>query len=98
MLKRPNSEILLPSRGRAQIRPNVLDRARVRAILGAHKNLKHRVFLAMVYGSGLRVSEACALRPCHIESAPDRMLVRVEQGKGRKDRYTLLSQNALVLL
>jgi integrase len=38
------------------------------------------------------------LKACQIESAPDRMMVRVEQGKGRKDRYTLLSQRALELL
>ena len=98
LLQRPDSEFSLPRRGRARIRPHVLDRASVRKILDAHKNLKHRDFLAMVYGSGLRVSEACRLRPCDIESAPDRMMVRVEQAKGRKDRYTLLSSSALELL
>jgi site-specific recombinase XerD len=44
------------------------------------------------------VSEVCRLKACHIESAADRMMVRVEQGKGRKDRYTLLSQRALDVL
>ena len=98
LLKRSDAEFELPRRGRACIRPHMLDRASVRLILEAHTNLKHRALLAMVYGSGLRVSEVCELRPCHIESAPDRMMVRVEQGKGRKDRYTLLSHSALVLL
>ena len=76
----------------------MLDRATVRAILEAPHCLKHRAMLTLVYGSGLRVSEVVRLKPCHIESAPDRMVVRVEQGKGRKDRYTLLSRHSLDLL
>jgi len=98
VLKRRKDEFSLPPRGRAHQRPTILDRTSVAAVLAAPANLKHRALLAMVYGSGLRVSEVCRLRPCHIESAPDRMLVRVEQGKGHKDRYTLLSQSALSLL
>jgi site-specific recombinase XerD len=54
---------------------------------------KHRVFLMTVYGGGLRLGEACRLQPCHIDSA--RMQIRVEAGKGRKDRYTLLSPRLL---
>lgn len=88
----------IPPRGRSQHRPLVLSRSEVQRILQATPNLKHRALLAMVYGSGLRVSEVCRLRPHHIESAPDRMLVRVEQGKGHKDRYTVLSRQALVML
>jgi len=98
MLKRPTAEFSLPPRGRAKKRPRVLDRATVRKILEADRNLKHRALLTLTYGSGLRVSEVVRLKPCHIESAPDRMVVRVEQGKGRKDRYTLLSRHALELL
>jgi site-specific recombinase XerD len=88
----------IPPRGRSHHRPFVLSRLEVQRIIQATCNLKHRALLAMVYGSGLRVSEVCRLRPHHIESAPDRMLVRVEQGKGHKDRYTILSQAALDLL
>ena len=88
----------LPPRGRPRTRPTVLDRESVRMVLSAHRNIKYRALLAMVYGSGLRVGEACRLKPGDIESAPDRMLVRVEQGKGHKDRYTLLSRGALALL
>lgn len=51
--------------------------------------LKDRVFLMTVYGAGLRLNEACHLRPRDIES--DRMMIRVNQGKGAKDRYTILS-------
>jgi site-specific recombinase XerD len=50
---------------------------------------KDRVFLMTVYGAGLRLNEACHLRPPDIES--DRMMIRVNQGKGAKDRYTILS-------
>lgn len=48
------------------------------------------------YAGGLRVSELVQLKPIHIES--DRMLIRVEQGKGNKDRYTLLSEQLLLNL
>ena len=98
MLKRPTAEFSLPPRGRARKRPKVLDREAVRKILEAPRCLKHRALLTVVYGSGLRVSEVVHLKPCHIESAVDRMVVRVEQGKGRKDRYTLLSRHSLELL
>jgi len=54
---------------------------------------KHRVFLMTVYGGGLRLGEACRLQPTQIDSA--RMQIRVEQGKGNKDRYTLLSARLL---
>ena len=54
---------------------------------------KHRTFLMTVYGGGLRLGEACRLKPCHIDSA--RGQIRVEDGKGRKDRYTLLSPRLL---
>jgi site-specific recombinase XerD len=76
----------------------VLARETVRKILEAPRSLKHRALLTLVYGSGLRVSEVVLLKPRHIESAPDRMVVRVEQSKGRKDRYTILSKHSLLLL
>ena len=98
VLKRTTEEFSLPPRGRSKKRPLVLDRETVRRILEAEKNLKHRALLTLGYGSGLRVSELVHLKPRHIESAPDRMVVRVEQGKGRKDRYTLLSRHCLELL
>lgn len=98
LLKRLTAEFYLPPRGRSGKRPKVLDRESVRKILGALKNIKHRALLALVYGSGLRVSEVVHLKLGHIESAPDRMVVRVEQSKGRKDRYTLLSRHSLELL
>jgi integrase/recombinase XerD len=56
-------------------------------------NVKHRAFLMTVYGAGLRVSEACHLKLEDIHRS--RMQIRVVQGKGRKDRYTLLSPRLL---
>lgn len=57
---------------------------------------RHRTFLATVYAAGLRLNEACHLRLADIDSA--RMQIRVVQGKGRKDRYTLLSPKLLAEL
>ncbi len=54
---------------------------------------KHRAFLMTVYGGGLRLGEACRLKPLQIDSA--RMQIRVQDGKGHKDRYTLLSPRLL---
>lgn len=54
---------------------------------------KHRTFLMTVYAAGLRASEACHLKVKDIESG--RMAIRVEQGKGGRDRYTVLSPRAL---
>lgn len=80
----------LPPRGRPRKRPQVLSREEVGRLIQATRNLKHRAFLLTAYGAGLRVSEVTRLQACHIESSPDRMMVRVEQGKGHKDRYSVL--------
>jgi site-specific recombinase XerD len=73
--------------------PEPLSRGEIARILDATRNLKHRALLMTTYGGGLRVSELVRLQPRDIHSA--RMLIRVNQGKGRKDRYTLLSQRLL---
>jgi len=85
----------IPPRPRIKKLPSILSEEEVVRLFNATANLKHRVFLKMVYSAGLRLSEAISLRPEHIESDPSRMMVRVEQGKGRKDRYTVLSRNLL---
>jgi len=76
--------------------PVVLDLAEVRTLLSVMENLKHRALLTITYSAGLRVSEAAKLRVTDIDSK--RMMVRVQQGKGGKDRYSILSQTALELL
>lgn len=93
---RSEAEFSIPPRTRAKRLPMLLSRDEVAMLLTAKDNIKHRALLTTIYGSGLRVSEAVNLRPEHIES--DRMMIRVEQGKGRKDRYTILSKKCLDLL
>lgn len=96
VLKREPLSFKLPCRGRPRNRPQILSPEECLRIINGPVNLKHRAFLYMVYGSGLRVSEAVHLLPKHIES--DRMMVFVKSGKGKKDRYTLLAQAALEVL
>jgi integrase/recombinase XerD len=72
----------------AQTLPVILSREEVRRLLESAKNLKYRTALSVAYGAGLRVSEVTALKVGDIDSQP--MLLRVEQGKGSKDRYALL--------
>ena len=62
-------------------------------LIEAARNLKHRVLMMTAYSTGLRRFELVRLTPQDIHS--DRMLIRVDQGKGRKDRYTLLSERLL---
>ena len=73
--------------------PIVLDLSEVESIFAVTKNLKHRAMLMITYSSGLRVSEAARLELTDIDSK--RMTVRVCQGKGGKDRYSILSQRTL---
>jgi integrase/recombinase XerD len=75
--------------------PEVLSPAEVAAFLNAVKIPKQRVILTVCYAAGLRVSEAVRLEPA-IDS--QRMVIRVEAGKGRKDRYVMLSPRLLDLL
>jgi len=95
-LGRGDSEFSIPPRPRVRQLPMLLSREEVARIINASGNIKHRALLTTVYASGLRASEAVRLKPEHIESS--RMMIRVEQGKGRKDRYTVLSQHCLEML
>lgn len=76
--------------------PAVLSQSEVKAILDATKNLKHRALLMTIYASGLRVSEAANLKVTDIDSK--NMQIFVDQGKGKKDRYTILSKSNLEVL
>jgi len=73
--------------------PVVLSRGEVARILDQVLNLKHHMVLALIYASGLRISEALALVPADIDSA--RMQIHVHSGKGNKDRNTILSPTLL---
>lgn len=85
----------LPPRPRGRKLPPVLSMEEVSRLLSCIDNLKHRVLLKTIYSAGLRVGEAIRLKPEHIESDASRMVIRVEQGKGRKDRHTVLSEQLL---
>ena len=76
--------------------PVVLSPQEVMRLLDAAPGLKYKAALSVAYGAGLRVSEVVGLKVSDIDSA--RMLIRVEQGKGRKDRYVMLSPHLLDLL
>lgn len=76
--------------------PEVLSKEEVEKILKATNNLKHRAILMTVYSAGLRIGEAINLKIKDIDS--NRMQIRVEQGKGKKDRYTLLGIKTLEVL
>ena len=76
--------------------PVVLSPEEVARLLGCAPGLKYRAALSMAYGCGLRVSEIIHLKIADIDSA--RMLIRVEQGKGRKDLYVMLAPDLLDLL
>jgi integrase/recombinase XerD len=78
--------------------PVVLSRDQIRRLFAACADLRTRTVLMTTYAAGLRVSEVCALQVGDIESAPDRMCLKVRQGKGGQDRYTLLSPKLLETL
>jgi integrase/recombinase XerD len=78
--------------------PEILAREEIARLLACAPHFKARTVLACAYALGLRVSELCALRPEHIDSAADRMCVHVVQGKGAKDRYVPLSTDLLEAL
>ena len=83
----------LPPVKREKRLPVVMSLEEVEKIFEAVRNVKHRTVLMTIYSCGLRVSEAVHLKVTDIDSS--RMVVRVEQGKGKKDRYTILSRALL---
>lgn len=82
------SALRIPPRKREQRLPEVLSLEEVRRLLDAHPKLRYRAMLTTIYGCGLRVSECAALRVSNIDG--EQMRVRIEQSKGKKDRYTIL--------
>src|SRR5947207_3946015 len=76
--------------------PVVLSVEEVARLLNAAPGLKYRAALSVAYGAGLRATEVISLKVSDIDSK--RMIIRVEQGKGRKDRYVMLSPHLLDLL
>ena len=81
---------------REKVLPNVLSKEEVKAILEAPKNVKHRAMLSLIYSCGLRCSELLNLKPEHIDSK--RNLIIIKQAKGKKDRIAPLSNKTIIML
>lgn len=96
VLKRPEIVVELPNAHVPRRLPEILSRAEVARILEAAGNLRHRALLMATYAAGLRVSEVSHLRVADIDS--ERMALRIEQGKGARDRYSLLPSQLLATL
>lgn len=88
VLKRPDPVLALPTPKVPQRQPELLSREDVRRLLAAAASPRDRVALMTAYAAGLRVAELCHLRVSDIDST--RMTLRIEQGKGARDRYSLL--------
>ena len=95
VLGQERAHFLIPQAKTPLKLPQVLARAELAALFAACHQLRYRTLLRTIYAGGLRVSEACALRVADVDSQPDRMCLRVEQGKGAQDRYTLLAPTLL---
>jgi len=95
-LNRTLNYLQIPRLKKRKTFPEVLTKDEVFSIIESCKNVKHKAMLSVVYSSGLRVSEAAALKIQHIDSKS--MRVFVECGKGGKDRFTLLSEECLHIL
>ncbi len=95
-LRRPNTTFLIPAARQSVKRPHILNREELGRLFSSTHLLKHRALFLTAYASGLRVSELVALKTSDIDA--DRMVIRVEQGKGARDRTTILSPRLLELL
>ena len=95
-LKRDRMTFGVPSARRPGTLPAILSRGEVERLIAHVQNRKHRTMILTTYAAGLRLNEVLHLRITDIDSA--RMTIRVEQGKGGKDRYTVLSAHLLEAL
>ena len=95
-LKREQSQFSIARRKAPAKQPDILSREEVNRILNACRTTRQHALLTTTYAAGLRVSEVCALRVSDIDS--ERMMLKVRDGKGGRDRYTLLSPRMLSVL
>ncbi len=95
-LGRPDEAMLLHRYKIGKKLPPVLSKTEVALLLDSVINLKHKTILSVIYSSGLRISEVINLKPGDIDF--DTMNIHVRQGKGRKDRITVLSRKAAQLI
>ena len=95
-LDRKDVALSIPPRKTPRRLPEIFSRDELLALFSSTANLKHRLVLMTAYGCGLRISEVISLKVASIDSS--RMMVRIEHGKGDKDRYTILSPRLLAEL
>jgi site-specific recombinase XerD len=95
-LGRKSVSLSIPPRKKVRKLPEILSAEELESLFAALSNQKHRTLLMTTYSAGLRLSEVVHLRITDIDSK--RMMIRVQQGKGRRDRYTILSKRLLTEL
>ena len=95
-LGRASLRLAIPPRKSDKRLPEILSAEEIQRLFAAVANVKHRTLLMATYAAGLRVSEVARLKVTDIDS--QRMMIRVDQGKGNKDRYTILSPRLLAQL
>lgn len=93
VLHRPKMFIDIPRPKKPQKLPKMMSKSDIKRVIDNTENIKHRLMLKLCYGMGLRVSEVTALKMKDIDSST--MMVRVEQGKGKKDRMVPLPESTL---
>jgi integrase len=92
-LGRKDMALAIPPRKTPRYLPEILSRSELLSLFESVKNLKHKTILMSAYACGLRISEVINLKVNDIDS--NRMMIRIEHGKGDKDRYTTLSPRLL---
>lgn len=95
LLKNYQLNYLYPHKAEKRL-PSVLDKSEVKILLSSIDNLKHKTILTLVYSAGLRLSEVVELKVKDIDVK--RKLIKIIQGKGKKDRYVMLSEKLLLIL
>jgi len=95
-LERGDAEVGMTTVRQPQRLPVILSPEEVARLLDHAPGLKARAALSLAYGAGLRASEVVSLKVSDID--PERQVIRIEQGKGRKDRYAMLADDLLALL
>jgi site-specific recombinase XerD len=98
VLRKPEMRLDIPMAKVPKRLPQILTRGEVARLIDASPTLRGRTLLALTYSAGLRLTEICNLQLVDIESSPERMCIKVRQGKGAQDRYTLLSPRLLEML
>ena len=93
-LNRPEVAVRIPNPKVPKKIPDVLAGSEVVDLLASVESLQHRATLTTAYGAGMRISEACGLQFKDIDSK--RGVIKIPEGKGKKDRYVMLSKNLLV--